>query len=173
MPSRRTVIAALATGFAGCAVGPGSGGGSTDGSPDPNPTPTDPPDTTTDSPTGSPDDSLTPSPVTFPDGPKEEPSRPDPLTRESVREYVRDYESRYAYNTLYEGPRWTVDLTVDVRAVEETTDGYRIRVRSSGYAERGVGTTTPTATPVHADWGSREFVYVVTAEETRRGPVRD
>lgn len=119
-------------------------------------------------PTGSP----TISPVAFPDGPKEPPERPDPLTREAVREYVQTYEYRYAYNTLYEGPRWTVDLTVAVRTVEETTDGYRVRVRSSGYAERGVGTTTPTATPVHADWGSREFVYVVTGAETRRGPAR-
>ena len=173
MPSRRTVLAALATGLAGCAAGPGTGDGSTDESPDASPTPTDPPDTTTDSPTGSPDVTTTPSPVTFPDGPKAEPERPDPLTRESVREYVRTYEYRYAYNELYEGPRWTVDLTVDVRSVEETSDGYRVRVRSSGHAERGVGTTTPTATPVHADWGSREFVYVVTGEATRRGPVRN
>ncbi len=168
MSSRRTLLAALAAGLAGCAAGPGS----TDGSPDGSPTPTDSPEPTTDSPDGSPESSLTPSLVTFPDGPKAKPARPNPLTREVVREYVQTYEYRYAYNTLYGGPRWTVDLTVDVLGVTETTDGYRVRVQSSGYAERGVGTTTPTATPVHADWGSREFVYVVTPEATRRGPVR-
>lgn len=166
MPSRRAFLAALVTGFAGCSAGPDSREAPTDGSPNGNRTP----DTAAESPTGSPDAAPTPSLVTFPDGPKAEPTRPDPLTRASVREYVRTYECRYAYNELYEGPRWTVDLTVDVQAVEETTDGYRVRVRSAGSAERGVGTTTPTDTPVHADWGSREFVYVVTPDETQRGP---
>lgn len=166
MPSRRTLLAALATGIAGCTGGPGTE--ATDGSP----TPTGTPATTTDSPTGSPDFSPTPSPVTFPDGPKEEPTRPGPLTRESVREYVRTYEYRYAYNELYEGPEWDVDVGAEVVAVRETDAGFRVRVESYGSANRRVGTTSPTGTPVHADWGSREFVYVVTADETRRGPVR-
>ncbi|ESS05952.1 MAG: hypothetical protein A07HB70_01495 [uncultured archaeon A07HB70] len=153
MPARRTLLAALAAGLAGCAAGP---------------TPTDPPDT----PAGSPESSPTPSPVAFPDGPKAEPARPDPLTRESVREYVRTHEHRYAYNTLYQGPAWDVSVGAEVLAVTEAADGFRVRVESYGGASRGGGTASPTGTPVAADWGRREFVYVVTPEATRRGPVR-
>lgn len=166
MPSRRALLTAGAALLAGCAGGPGPAAEPT-GSESPRSTPSG-------TATRSDTDTTPAGGVDFPDGPKERPDRPDDLTRETVREYVRTYEHRYAYNALYANEHTEVSLTCEVLSVETADPGYRVVVRCSGYSntQDPSGTNaTSTATAVHADWGSRRFVYRVTSETTTRRPV--
>lgn len=173
MPStRRELLTAGAVLLGGCTGGVGSGSG-TEPTPSGSATPTS---TDTPTSTGTPP-ATEPTPageIDFPDGPKSPPERPDELTRETVREYVLMYERRYAYNALYENEYTEVSLTCEVLSVDAADPGYRAVVRCSGYSNTGgPDEGTATATEVHADWGSRRFVYRVTAASTTRRPVEN
>lgn len=111
----------------------------------------------------------------FSDGPKSEPARPDELTAERVAAYVRTYEYRYVYNTLWYDESSEVTLECEEPVVSKTDEGYRARITCTGYSNTGgaVADATETATVLHADYFTREWVYLVTETETiRRRPDR-
>ncbi|WP_380676393.1 hypothetical protein [Salinigranum sp. GCM10025319] len=124
-PTRRALLAAAGAVFAstaGClAFGdePSTPTASTV-APSPSTPETDrPPDTRT---------SFEGTTVNFPDGPKEQPPIPDPLTEESVREFVHTHEYRFAYNLLWYGSGTDVTLSCEVGSVEDVGVGYRATV---------------------------------------------
>lgn len=134
------------------------------------PTPTTGTATPTRSPTGT---SLPDESVEFPDGPKERPEKPDDLTAASVREYARTHEYNFVYNRLYYDESTDVELSCEVMWVERPEDFYRVRVSCTGYSNTGGSkpNSTETATVVHADWFTQEFVYLVDEDSTiRRRP---
>lgn len=168
-PSRRRFLAgsagigstALAL-LAGCldrADGPGN-------------TPTESP-TATGSPTDSPSPTASPTPsqytplpdrmVEWPDGPKERPAIPDELTESSVRSFAKTHEFRYVYNSLWYSKHSEVDVTCERPEVERIDVGWRAVVTCSGYSTTQ-GTPDEdgnTATPMHADWFTQTWAYLI------------
>lgn len=107
--------------------------------------------------------------VDLPTGPMEAPDPPAAFNESSVREYVRTYEYRYVYNALWYGENTEVGLTCDVGSVEDIGVGWRVEVTCSGYSNtQGEASGNETATVLHADWGSRTFVYYVDDDSVVR-----
>lgn len=107
-------------------------------------------------------------PAVLPDGPKEQPDRPEDLTRSSVRAYVHDFEYRYAYNSLWINKYTEVVLECRVDDLTERAWGYEAVVTCTGYSNTKVPDNA-TATPgPHADWFTQSYQYLVTAEATYR-----
>ena len=119
----------------------------------------------TDTPTGTP---LPPGSVDFPDGPKDRPERPSPLTETAVREYVATHEYRYAYNSLWMNEHTDVTLDCRVDSVTDEPWGYEAVVTCTGYSNTNLP-ESPTGTPgVHADWFTQSFRYRVSETATHR-----
>jgi hypothetical protein len=156
--ARLAVLVVLSLALAGC-VGPVA-----------DTTPTATPGTT---PTATPGTTPTATPyldemVTFPDGPKERPSLPDELTRESAGEYAVAHEYRFRYNELHE-PGAEVGLSEESCGVEDVSQagsGFTVTVRCSAYVNRPAdGTSTET---VHYDYPPWTVRYYVDADSVLR-----
>ena len=171
MPRSRRRFLALALGAslalpAGCIADSGESPRSGSSDPPTEPATESPTDERTPRPT-----TLPPTTVAFPVGPKERPEKPDDLTAESVREYVRTHEYNLAYNRLWHNEYSEVDLTCEVVGVERPGDFYRVQVSCTGSSNTGGERGNETATVVHADWFTQEFVYLVDEDATiRRRP---
>lgn len=114
---------------------------------------------------------LPPGTLEYPDGPKEAPERPEPLTESSVRDYVRTAEYRYAYNSLWYSEYTDVTLDCRVDSVTETAWGYESVVTCTGYSTTDPpANATGTAAP-HADWFTQSFRYRVSENATHRDQV--
>lgn len=106
--------------------------------------------------------------VTLPDGPKDEPDRPEELTHSSVRDYVKDFEYRYAYNSLWINKHTNVVLDCRIDNLTERAWGYEAVVTCTGYSNTEVPENS-TATPgPHADWFTQSYRYLVTTDATYR-----
>jgi hypothetical protein len=150
MPSRLTVLALIGLiGLAGCTGGPG----------------TQPTDTGQPTPTTA--TTLTAEPVTFPEGPKSKPERPEELSNATVRRYVHEMESRIAYNSLWRGNYSQVRVDCTVEQVTKDGRGYEAIVSCSGYNQiEPPENTTATSGPVYDYEGASR--YFVIENVTRR-----
>ncbi|WP_157526131.1 hypothetical protein [Halorientalis sp. IM1011] len=103
--------------------------------------------------------------IDFPDGPKERPERPSPVSENTVREYVKRHEYRYVYNSLWIDEHTDVIVDCRVDSVEQRQWGYEAVVTCTGYAE---SQENPTATIAHADWFTQSYRYRVSENTTQR-----
>ncbi|SEO33585.1 hypothetical protein SAMN05216388_101162 [Halorientalis persicus] len=103
--------------------------------------------------------------IDFPDGPKERPERPSPVSETAAREYVKRHEYRYVYNSLWMGKHTDVVVDCRVDSVEQRQWGYEAVVTCTGYAE---SRANGTVTPAHADWFTQSYRYRVSENTTQR-----
>jgi hypothetical protein len=151
MPSRLAILALVGLlCLAGCTGAPG----------------TQPTDTTHSTPTTA--ATPTAEPVTFPEGPKSKPERPDELSNASVRQYVYEMESRAVYNSLWRGNYSQVTVRCEVEEVTQHDDRYEAVVVCTGFNNvRPPENSTATPGP-HYDYFTQAFRYYVTDEMTRK-----
>lgn len=98
------------------------------------------------------------------------PDRPDALNESSVHDYVVAYEEAYARNGRLRADSTRVSVSVfDVR-VNETGDGWVVRLtsRTNTWAQ-GTDTSDGTPTVVHGDGAHIPVVYELTDERLTRG----
>lgn len=107
--------------------------------------------------------------IEWPEGPKDQPDRPETLTEQSVREYAKTHEYRYVYNTLWYSEYTEVTLDCSVETVGPAGEGYEVIVSCTGSSNTGgEAPGTRTATVMHADYFTQTYSYYVDENTTRR-----
>jgi hypothetical protein len=112
----------------------------------------------------SPSTSLSNETVTFPDGPKARPERPETLTLATARSFVRDHEYRYVYNQLWYDESTSVSLDCEVVSARDVDVGYKVVVSCTGSSNTGgepQPNSTATSTVMHADYFTQVHTYLL------------